>query len=191
MNQSCELSNVTKAYIEEFDSILKNMIRCMTESCLTNSISDNFIIQMIPHHEAAIGMSENLLKYTTCLPLQKIAEGIIEEQTKSIGDMLEIQCKCKRPENSEEERCNYQQRMDNIMNTMFLDMGNACTTNQLNMNFIREMIPHHLGAVRMSELTLKQDICPELVPILQAIITSQKRGIIQMRRLLSSGACRC
>ena len=191
MNQRCEISHVTKAYLQEFDRILKIMIRNMTESSLTASISDNFIIQMIPHHEAAIEMSENLLKYTTCIPLQNIAEGIIEEQTKSIGDMLEIQCRCQRPENCEEERCRYQRQMDDIMNTMFLEMGNAPSSNMLNQDFMREMIPHHLGAVRMSELTLRQNICPELVPILKAIIISQKKGILEMRRLLSSGMCRC
>lgn len=191
MNENCEFSRVTRTYINEFERILNNMILNMTEVRFTNSISDNFIIQMIPHHKAAIEMSENLLKYTTCVPLQRIAEGIVEEQTKGIGDMLEIQCKCKRPENSDSELCRYQECMDDIMNAMFLEMGSACTTNQINMNFMREMIPHHLGAVKMSELTLKQDICPELVPVLKSIITSQKKGILQMKQILSGGICRC
>lgn len=37
----------------------------MTGVCLTDSISGNFIMQMIPHHTAAIEMSANILKYTT------------------------------------------------------------------------------------------------------------------------------
>lgn len=66
------------------------MIEEMTSAKLTNSISHNFIVQMIPHHQAAIKMSQNILKYTTLLPLQNIAKNIISEQTKSIEAMKEI-----------------------------------------------------------------------------------------------------
>ena len=55
---------------------------------------------------------------------------------------------------------------------------------QIDVNFMREMIPHHEGAVRMSENALRYPICPELIPILQAIVTSQRRGVRQMEQLL-------
>lgn len=59
-------------------------IQEMTDAELGDSISNNFIIQMISHHRAAIKMSQNLLPYTTCVPLQEIASNIIESQNKSI-----------------------------------------------------------------------------------------------------------
>ena len=40
---------------------------------------------MIPYHEAAIEMSKNILQYTAFIPLQNIAQGIIEKQTQSIA----------------------------------------------------------------------------------------------------------
>ncbi len=49
----------------------------MSNAKLTNSISHNFIVQMIPHHEAAIEMSENILKYTSNDSLQNIASNKI------------------------------------------------------------------------------------------------------------------
>ncbi len=91
--------------------------------------------------------------------------------------------------NSQQDLCLYQRRMDQIMKVMFTDMGNACSDNDININFMREMIPHHRGAVEMSETTLQFDICPELKPILQAIIVSQKRGIRQMQELLRGRGC--
>ncbi len=78
----------------------------------------------------------------------------------------------------------YQRTVDEIMKIMFTDMKNACADNNISADFMREMIPHHRGAVRLSENALKYDICPELKPILQAIIKSQKRGIVQMEHLL-------
>ncbi len=62
----------------------------MKNARMTNSISYNFIVQMIPHHQAAIDMSRNILQYTTCVALQDIAMGIVEEQTKSIENMQKL-----------------------------------------------------------------------------------------------------
>ena len=45
--------------------------------------------------------------------------------------------------------------------------------------------------MEMASITLQSDICPELVPILQAIITSQETGIAQMEALAASLRCRC
>ncbi|MGF7048064.1 uncharacterized protein (DUF305 family) [Paenibacillus sp. DS2015] len=55
---------------------------------------------------------------------------------------------------------------------MFYEMGSAHITNGVNANFVREMIPHHEGVVRMSNNVLQFNTCPMLKPILYAIITS-------------------
>lgn len=184
MNKICKLSRVTKDYLTAFHCILDNMIHNMTNVELTDSISYNFIVQMIPHHQAAIEMSHNILKYTTCIPIQEIATQIIVEQTKSIENMKNVQCLCKSLRNSNQELCLHQNRMNQIIDTMFSEMKYACSTNQINKNFMWEMIPHHMGAIKMSNNTLQYDICPELIPILEAIIISQKKGIMQMEQLL-------
>ena len=189
MNRPCQFSNVTKDYLETFQCILDEMIQGMTGAELTDSISYNFIAQMIPHHQAAIEMSCNILNYTTNLPLQQIAEQIVTEQTKSIQSMREIVCCCERLPNTKEDLCSFQSRMNGIMQRMFTQMSSACTTNEINANFMREMIPHHMGAIEMSGTTLQYPICPELKPILDAIITSQKRGVAKMRRLLQCIRC--
>lgn len=190
MNQSCRLTDEAKNYLSEFYRILDIMIKEMTEVRLTDSISYNFIIQMIPHHCAAIEMSHNLLKYTTWEPLCAIASGIIAEQTKSIEHMQAILSACQEDHNSDQDVCLYQRRTNQILETMFCGMERACATNQINADFIWEMIPHHMGAVEMSRNALKYDICPGLCPILDAIITSQERGIQQMEQLLRCLKCR-
>lgn len=189
MHQRNRLSNVTKDYLCSFYSILNEMIQDMTEAELSNSISYNFIVQMIPHHMAAIEMSKNILKYTTNIPLQDIALQIIEEQTKSIENMRNLLCTCEKQTNSRQDLCLYQHRMAQIMRIMFSRMENARSTNHINANFIREMIPHHEGAVSMSKNTLQYCICPGLEPILKSIITSQEKGIMQMKKLLQCIRC--
>lgn len=178
------LSDNTKAYLCEFQSILNKMTDGMTTAELNNSISHNFIVQMIPHHRGAIEMSENILRYTTDISVQNIASRIIKEQTKSINDMLAVKDKCSCLENSPADVCRYQNKVSDIMTVMFNGMGGACGNNNLNADFMREMIPHHRGAVEMGENALCYRICPELKPIIESIITSQKRGIAEMQRLL-------
>ncbi len=186
MNCRCELSNVAKAYLNKFYCILNMMIDEMTGVQLSDSISYNFIVQMIPHHRAAIEMSENLLQYTTCIPLQNIALQIIEEQTKSIENMQAILGDCSELINDVSAVESYQCKVNNIMNTMFCGMESAPSTNRINANFMQEMIPHHEGAIALSHNALCYDICPGLIPILEAIITSQERGVQQMEQLLRS-----
>ncbi|MDE7253570.1 MAG: DUF305 domain-containing protein [Acetatifactor sp.] len=189
MNGKCRYDHTTEIYLSAFYRILEEMICGMTNVSLTDSISHNFIVQMIPHHRAAIQMSQNILRYTADKELQDIASNIITEQTKSIEDMLAIEKSCSCFTNMYQKVQAYQRQMDCIMQTMFAQMQNACATNCINCDFMWEMIPHHEGAVKMSETTLQYGICPELRPILEAIITSQKKGIKQMQGLLCCLGC--
>lgn len=189
MNCKCAFNACTKEYLETYYQILNRMIQGMTNVCPTDSISDNFILQMIPHHRAAIEMSENILLFTDNESLQNIAENIISEQTQSIRNMQEVQCHCSEIVNCPCTVQQYQQTVRRILGVMFSSMRNARADNHINCNFIREMIPHHEGAVRMSKNALCYTICPELIPILQAIIQSQEKGICEMKMLLHTLNC--
>ncbi|MFQ9801675.1 MAG: DUF305 domain-containing protein [Clostridia bacterium] len=108
----------------------------------------------------------------------------------SIENMMCALDRCSALCSSEQDLCLYQRRFDQIAETMFCEMRTACATNDINANFMREMIPHHRGALRMCENALRFSICPELDPIIQAILVSQRAGIREMERLLRClGAC--
>lgn len=189
MTNQCELSSVAKCYLSRFYDILDEMIRGMTGAELTDSISHNFIVQMIPHHMAAIEMSRNILQYTTLVPLERIAENIIVSQTQSIENMMAVLDCCGELKNTREELDLYMVRFHQITRRMFCDMEEACANNNINADFMREMIPHHKGAIQMSENALRFPICPELKPILTAIITSQQAGVQEMECLLKRIQC--
>lgn len=183
-------SRETEAYLRTYEMILEEMIQGMTEAELSDSISHNFIVQMIPHHRAAIQMSRNVLKYTDNDALRQIAANIVEEQTRGIERMCEIAEGCGELRNSARELAFYQQRIDRIKNVMFYQMNHAGATERIDCDFMREMIPHHEGAVRMSTVTLQYPICRELRPVLERIIIFQERGIRQMKRLQQQINCR-
>lgn len=189
MNCRQQLSDVTQNYLCCFYKILDEMVEGMTNAKLSDSLSHNFIVQMIPHHRAAIEMSKNLLRVTTFVPLQHIAQNIVSEQTKSIEDMQNVLEHCSKLANLEQARCLYDRQYRQITQTMFFRMRSACFDNNINANFMREMIPHHQGAIQMSKNVLRYPTCPELDPILQAIITSQEKGVQEMQRLLRCIGC--
>ena len=64
------------------------MLSKMTSSKITGNITKDFILEMIPHHEAAILMSKNLLKYNNIdNKLARIAKNIIRVQENGIKEM--------------------------------------------------------------------------------------------------------
>ncbi len=184
---SCASSD---SYFWKYREILSNMIKHMTEAKLTDSISQNFIVQMLPHHWAAIEMSETVLKYTKNRALRYIAENIISEQTKSIEDMEKILASCSEKTNNSRELALYREKTGDIIDTMFREMNNAYFDSNVTCDFIREMIPHHMGAVKMSQNALRFPVCKGLVPILDAIIKSQEKGIRQMETLKKKLECK-
>ncbi|MCC8013938.1 MAG: DUF305 domain-containing protein [Eubacterium sp.] len=184
-NNLYKLTADAKEYLSRYYDILEEMISGMTEALLTESISRNFIVQMTPHHIAAIEMSENILKYTSLRPLIEIAEGIISEQTESIENMLKAKPACGMVFNSPYDLSLYMRRFSFITDAMFSEMGSAYADNNISADFMREMIPHHRGAVRMCENALSFDVCSELKPVMYKIISSQNKGIAEMEALLS------
>lgn len=186
MSNLSVLSLNTQSYLTRYQSILAEMASSMESAELNSSISGSFIRQMLPHHEAAIEMSRNLLRYTTNLGLQRIAGNIITEQTRSMEAMRQIARTCANTRNTPQSASRYAHCVSQIVENMLAAMENAQAVNSIDLDFIAEMLPHHEGAVKMSRLALRFSLCPGLVPILNNIITSQSRGIRELREIRAS-----
>ena len=171
-------------YLDAYYDILDEMEREMTSAKQTTSISRDFITQMIPHHRAAVEMCENALRYTISEAVSTLAQTIIRQQTQGIAEMKAILCPCGTVCNGHREVCCYRQRNAQILNTMFSNMAHVSGVG-VEQNFLREMVPHHEGAIRMSENALNFCICQSLHPILRNIITTQQQEIREMRQLLA------
>ena len=184
MTKQYRFDDCTKDYLTRFYSILDEMIQNMECARLNESVSHNFIVQMIPHHRAAIEMCQNVLQYTKNAELQCIASNIISAQTRSIQNMQSILPQCGCVTNSEQDLKLYDRRFREVIHVMFREMGSACSDNNISADFIREMIPHHEGAIGLCENALRYCICPGLAPVLEAIISSQTKGIREMEQLL-------
>ncbi|MDM5250358.1 MULTISPECIES: DUF305 domain-containing protein [unclassified Lysinibacillus] len=180
------LSNVTQAYLAEYQRILDKMIQGMTYVTITCSISENFIKQILPHQVAAIKMSENVLRYTTNLLVQELALEIIETSTETVECLEAIQNRCCIVQNSEYELYEYMCAYKEITEVMFKAMSLPPVSNNININYLREMIVHHQGGVRLAQNVLRFCICQELIPILKNMIKTMCDRICDMEKLLDA-----
>lgn len=189
MKNTCLLSEDSKTYLCCFYQTLDEMIHSMTTAGLTQSISHNCIVQMEPHHRAAIQMSNNILRFTQNSSLRCFAQRVIDQRTQGIGLMEDTMAACNQLTNPQTDLRLYQRRMDLICREMYAAMGSAPEHNALAAVFLRQLLPHCQGALRMAETALKYDISPDLVPILRSTIARQRREIAQARSLLGRMDC--
>ncbi len=173
----------TKDYLNRFDEILNNMANQMLSQNITNSITVDFIRCMIPHHQAAIYMCDNLLRFNTFRPLQEIAHNIIQLQTKGIEQMREILNTTSGFYNTRREVNWYARRYFQITKYMIDKMRNAPREEYINLDFTNEMIPHHEGAIEMCNNLLKYRIDPRLVKVAKSIIEEQTKGIEELEKI--------
>lgn len=180
---NCQSVTETRKYLYEFFQILNNMENKMLNAPITDNITINFIRAMVPHHQAAIYMCQNLLRFTNYEPLEEIARNIISTQTKGIADMREVAITTSGYSNTRRDVNLYEKAFLCITKKMICRMRNAPRSNDINLNFVNEMIPHHEGAIRMCENLLKYRIDPRLIEIANSIIKEQSEGIKQMEEI--------
>ncbi len=179
----CNLDKIFKIYLEKFEQILCNMACKMLSKSPTASITLDFIDCMIPHHQAAIYMCENLLKFTSYRPLQEISHGIIRMQTKGISQMREIASNTRCLNNTYQDVNMYFSKYREITENMVYKMRSAPRCNNINLDFTNEMIPHHEGAIEMCNNLLKYPIDRRLEAVAKNIIAEQSRGVRQLKEI--------
>lgn len=184
MKNTCLLSEDSKNYLCCFYQILDGMVQGMTTAGLTRSISHNFVAQMVPHHRGAIQMASNVLRFTEDPAVRRLAQRIAQERAQAIDRMEDTLDPGGRLLNSQMDLRLYQRRTDLIYRDMYAKMGRGPEHNRLAAVYLRQMVPHCLGAAGMAETALKYDVCTELVPVLRSTAVQQRRQAARMRALL-------
>lgn len=79
----------------------------------------------------------------------------------------------------------YQAEYSRIMDAMHHEMMNVTLGDEAQVNFLKQMIPHHKGAIDMSESILKYSKDRRIVNIAKGIITEQRNEIAIMEHLIA------
>lgn len=174
------MMNVNR-YLRRFNEILNEMSEKMLSPEVKNNITIDFIQCMIPHHQAAIYMCENLLDFTRYQPLIDISNNIIKTQKTGINEMIEISRTTYGYVNPQISVNSYLEKYFSITKNMIQRMKNSLRSRNINLNFTSEMIPHHEGAIEMCENLLQYYIDSRLRYVAESIIHEQTEGVRELK----------
>ena len=138
-----------------------------------------FIDTMIAHHEGAIKMAAPAFRNAKTLEITRFAEGIQRDQQKDIAQMKGWRIawfpSAKPAINMELAG------MAGSMTGMDMKKLEVLNGVEFDLEFIRQMIPHHEGAIVMANDAIKNAKSDELKTLAKAIIKAQQAEIAQMR----------
>jgi uncharacterized protein (DUF305 family) len=146
-----------------------------------------FLDSMIPHHQGALVMSQEVLAKSKRPELIKLAKGIISDQKQDIDRMKQWR-KQWYPKASAtpimwHTEMNHEMAMtpkhkESMMMSMSLGKADA----GFDLRFLDAMIPHHQGAVTMGKDLLVKSKRPEMKKFAQNIVKLQQAEIDMMTK---------
>jgi predicted outer membrane protein len=134
----------------------------------------DYLTQMIPHHQEAIATAQIVLARSEREEMKDFARDIIEVQS---AEVQQMQTWLEEWYPNQQETPSY----DNMMQDLSQLEGDA-----LDRAFLQDMIMHHMSAIHMSRMLLRQDLVEHdpVRPFAEQIASSQMQEIHQMQAWL-------
>lgn len=163
-----------------FLAIMDTMMMRMDGAQLSGVVETDFLIQMIPHHKAAIAMADYEISHGKDFDMLQLAKSIAAEQTSQVQLMkllLQRNYKMQTKLNP-----GYHELILQAMNTMMAAMpGNdMLNTNTVDKAFALMMLPHHRAAIDMAKAVMKFSEDKQINAFAKDIISSEEIEIEQM-----------
>lgn len=172
---------------KEYDEYAHSlMMSNSSQIFLTNDVGNNFVIYMIPHHEAAIVSSIGVLRYTTNPKVKELAERVVKIQKNEVQIMQNLleQGELRGNENSEFLK-KIQKLNEQKMDMKFYELlGND--SENVSEHYLKSMIPHHQLALEMAREYLRYGSNEELIKLAQKILLTQEEEIKEIELLLKN-----
>ena len=174
-------------YNNSYTSIFNTMKMEMNNVVSSGNVNLDFVTQMPPHHKGAINMSKAILQYGSNPEVKKMAEHIITSQEAELPVLQNMQEKFKQEAFSgKEASAMYNKKYNEIKGAMFKNMESVPLTPNADLNFLKQMIFHHQGAIDMSKNILEYTKDPELIKLAINTIKSQSKDIKEMQKLINT-----
>jgi uncharacterized protein (DUF305 family) len=162
--------------------------------------NQHFIEMMIPHHQSAVEMADLALNQAKRPEIKNLAIAIKKDQKREIEQMQSWYKKWYGKDvpttamthegmmSSQENMCQkmnpdmMKMPMNGNMKCMNMDLETLKNAPDFDKEFIKQMIPHHQSAVKMSEMIAKKTTKPEIRNLAKSIIKNQTAEIKQMEQ---------
>lgn len=138
-----------------------------------------FLDTMIAHHRGAVDMAGPCGAKAQHAEIKTLCSNIVSSQEKEIGEMKAWRDKWfagAAPAMNMEMA-----GMSDSMKGMDMKKLSALNGNDFDLEFIKQMIPHHEGAVTMAKEALQKSAKDEVKALANAIIKAQEAEIKQMK----------
>lgn len=135
----------------------------------------DFLANMIPHHEEAVTSSQLVLSQTTDPELKKFLQGVIEVQSKEIAQMKQWHKEWFGTDSV--PNSNYQPMMGDLTQHSGKELERA---------YIAGMIDHHKGAIQMAKDVLPLTNRTEVKAMANNIVTLQEKEVSMLNGWLQT-----
>lgn len=163
------------------------MMKEMNDVKPTGDVDIDFLEEMIPHHMDEVEMSNSLLKYGgKDESIKKLAEDIINNQSKEIEQMKDMIKNMEASNHKDEEK---EQKYLEEYNKMFnKDMNHYDKRNVYSVDkaFAIGMVKYHKMANDMSEIILKYTDNKDVINMANDIIKNENDEIKQMEDFVNN-----
>ena len=183
------LSDESKRYLCCYHQILDEMIQGISAAKLTQSIAQNTVVQLLPHSRAAVRLCRNILEASNDSAVRRLAQRVAARETQTIGQLEAELPDAAQLASPQMDLRLFQRRMDLIFREMYAQMRAVPEGNQLDVLFLRQLLPQRQGGVRAARTAQRYEVSTGLAPILRSVIDAQSREAGQIQALLSRRGC--
>ena len=182
-----EGTDALNRYLTEQASIMMTMKEEMLIRERSGSAAVDFLKGMIPHHEAAIKMSESYLNYGGASEeLKTLAQNIIKTQKDELTQMKGMVSEYEKngPKDDANEDAYLEKYSEMFSDDSMSQHINPDGAEHLDQAFAEGMMMHHQMAVDMAKDILDYTDQKEVRELAQTIIELQEKEISQMEKLI-------
>lgn len=151
----------------------------------SGSVNEDFLANMIPHHEGAILSSKALLEYSKNKKVRKFAKEIIASQEKEVKEFKKLLKELKFKQTPQKEYDEFVKSEEENMKKMMQDMSSVKISSNIDKDYLEGMIPHHQGAIDSANNILKYSKNKKIRKIAKDIIKEQEKEIKEFKEFLS------
>ncbi|MGB4398936.1 MAG: DUF305 domain-containing protein [Daejeonella sp.] len=163
---------------------MDNMMTDMHQMTMTGNVDHDFAMMMKSHHQAAVEMAQVEIESGKDEELKAMAQKIIDAQKGEISKLQSFLDSHKNPEKNYDPAVK-DQGFSKVMAqnmTMMMDMPEMDNSSSTDKHFVQMMIPHHQGAIQMSEGYIQYGKDSELIAMAKKMISDQKMEIEQFKK---------
>lgn len=159
------------AMMEAMDKSMMAMHKAKT----TGNADYDFASMMIPHHEGAVAMAQDVVKGGKSAELISFSKNVIIAQQQEIAMLKDFLKTASQTPLKEAEA--FKKALAASMTPMMEGMAKVKLTNDIDQDFVALMIPHHQSAVDMAKAYLPYAVDQKIKLLAQQIIQAQEEEI--------------